>query len=115
MGSVDANEMALAAGAATGVQFAPVTGEQLEFALQSADLRHHDGYAVRLKGVNALPSEGFADRQQVEALVRLPHHLVMLVGQAWLPEGAEVTPDHEHDDHAWWPPAIDDWPPAGLA
>ena len=31
---VDANEMAVAAGAATGVQFAPVTGEQLEFALQ---------------------------------------------------------------------------------
>jgi starch synthase len=31
---VDANEMALAAGAGTGVQFAPVTGEQLEFALQ---------------------------------------------------------------------------------
>ncbi len=51
------------------------------------------------------------ERVQVEALVRLPHRLVMLVGQAWLPEGAEVTPDHEHDDHAWWPAAIDDWPP----
>ena len=43
------------------------------------------------------------ERVQVEALVRLPHRLVMLVGQAWLPEGAEVTPDHEHDDYAWWP------------
>lgn len=31
---VDANEMALAAGAGTGVQFAPVTGEQLLFAMQ---------------------------------------------------------------------------------
>ena len=51
------------------------------------------------------------ERVQVEALVRLPHRLVMLVGQAWLPEGAEVTPDHEHDAHAWWPAAIDEWPP----
>ena len=32
-----------------------------------------------------------------------PHRLVMFVGQAWLPEGAEVTPDHEHDAYAWWP------------
>ena len=51
------------------------------------------------------------ERVQVEALVRLPHRLVMLVGQAWLPEGAAVTPDHEHDAHAWWPAAIEDWPP----
>jgi hypothetical protein len=32
-----------------------------------------------------------------------------------------VTPDHEHDAYAWWPAAIDDWPPrptsrcAGMA
>jgi 8-oxo-dGTP diphosphatase len=45
-----------------------------------------------------------------EALVRLPHGLVMFVGQAWLPEGAEVTPDHEHDAYAWWPSDIDQWP-----
>jgi 8-oxo-dGTP diphosphatase len=51
------------------------------------------------------------ERVQCEALVRLPHKLVMFVGQAWLPEGATVTPDHEHDDYAWWPAAIDDWPP----
>jgi len=51
------------------------------------------------------------ERVQVEALVRLPHRLVMLVGQAWLPEGAQVTPDDEHDAHAWWPASIDDWPP----
>ena len=50
------------------------------------------------------------DRAQGEALVRLPHHLVMFVGQAWLPDGAEVTPDHEHDAHAWWPPDPADWP-----
>ena len=50
------------------------------------------------------------ERVRGEALVRLPHQLVMFVGQAWLPEGAEVTPDHEHDAHAWWPADIDDWP-----
>jgi 8-oxo-dGTP pyrophosphatase MutT (NUDIX family) len=51
------------------------------------------------------------ERVRGEALIRLPHLLVMFVGQAWLPAGAEVTPDHEHDAHAWWPAAIDRWPP----
>jgi ADP-ribose pyrophosphatase YjhB (NUDIX family) len=51
------------------------------------------------------------ERVRGEALIRLPHRLVMFVGQAWLPAGAEVTPDHEHDAHAWWPAAIDRWPP----
>jgi 8-oxo-dGTP diphosphatase len=49
-------------------------------------------------------------RVRAEALIRLPHRLVMFVGQAWLPEGAEVTPDHEHDAFAWWPAEIDRWP-----
>ncbi len=47
----------------------------------------------------------------IEALVLLPSEVVLLVGQAWLPKGAVVRPDHEHDDHAWWPPEIGDWPP----
>src|SRR4051812_20810612 len=50
------------------------------------------------------------ERLQVEALVRLPHDLVMLVGQAWLAPGAEVTADAEHDEHAWWPRDVADWP-----
>jgi len=50
------------------------------------------------------------DRLRVEALVRLPHDLVMFVGQAWLAPGTEVTPDHEHDAHAWWPRDVADWP-----
>jgi 8-oxo-dGTP diphosphatase len=52
------------------------------------------------------------ERVRGEALVRLPHQLVMFVGQAWLAEGAdaEVIPDHEHDAFAWWPRAIDEWP-----
>ncbi|HEU4974492.1 MAG TPA: NUDIX domain-containing protein [Baekduia sp.] len=49
-------------------------------------------------------------RVQAEALVRLPHNMIMFVGQAWLAEGAEVTPDEEHDAYAWWPAEIDDWP-----
>jgi 8-oxo-dGTP diphosphatase len=51
-----------------------------------------------------------AERVQGEALVRLPHRLVMFIGQAWLPVGAAVTPDHEHDAYAWWPADIDAWP-----
>ncbi len=51
------------------------------------------------------------ERIQAEALVRLPQQLIMFVGQAWLPDGAEVTPDHEHDAFDWWPAAIEAWPP----
>ncbi len=50
------------------------------------------------------------ERLAIEALVSLPSGLVMLVGQAWLPEGAEVERDAEHDAHAWWPPEPEDWP-----
>src|SRR3954470_386465 len=50
------------------------------------------------------------ERVQAEALVRLPHHLVMFISMAWLPEGAEVTPDDEHDEYAWWPADIAQWP-----
>jgi 8-oxo-dGTP diphosphatase len=49
----------------------------------------------------------------VEALVSLPNRMAMLIGQAWLPEGAEVTRDHEHDEHAWWPADPADWPAEG--
>jgi ADP-ribose pyrophosphatase YjhB (NUDIX family) len=50
------------------------------------------------------------ERVRAEALVRLPHQLVMFIGQAWLPAGAEVVPDHEHDAHAWWPADVGAWP-----
>jgi len=55
------------------------------------------------------------ERVRGEALIRLPHRLVMFIGQAWLPSGAEdaVRPDHEHDAYAWWPREISDWPPEG--
>ena len=53
------------------------------------------------------------ERVRGEALLRLPQKLIMFVGQAWLAEGAEdaVTPDHEHDEFAWWPREIAEWPP----
>jgi 8-oxo-dGTP diphosphatase len=53
------------------------------------------------------------ERVRGEALLRLPHRLVMFVGQAWLADGVAeaVTPDHEHDQFAWWPREIDEWPP----
>jgi ADP-ribose pyrophosphatase YjhB (NUDIX family) len=50
------------------------------------------------------------ERLTVEALVSLPNRLAMLVGLAWLPEGAEVTADAEHDAHAWWPADPGAWP-----
>lgn len=50
------------------------------------------------------------DRLAVEALVSLDSGLVMLIGQAWLPAGAKVERDAEHDAHAWWPPEPDAWP-----
>jgi 8-oxo-dGTP pyrophosphatase MutT (NUDIX family) len=57
-------------------------------------------------------------RVRGEALLRLPHDLVMFVGQAWLADGAEdaVEPDSEHDAYAWWPAEVERWPPeAGEA
>jgi 8-oxo-dGTP diphosphatase len=51
-----------------------------------------------------------AERVQGEALIQLPHKMVLFIGQAWLPAGAEVVPDHEHDAYAWWPADVDAWP-----
>jgi hypothetical protein len=50
------------------------------------------------------------ERLTIEALVKLPSGLVSLVGVAWLGEGAQVTPDEEHDDFAWWPREPERWP-----
>jgi 8-oxo-dGTP diphosphatase len=50
------------------------------------------------------------ERLSVEALVCLPNRMAMLIGQAWLPDGAEVTRDPEHDEHAWWPADPAAWP-----
>jgi 8-oxo-dGTP diphosphatase len=52
------------------------------------------------------------ERVRGEALICLPQKMVMFVGQAWIAAGEEdaVRPDAEHDEYAWWPREIDDWP-----
>jgi ADP-ribose pyrophosphatase YjhB (NUDIX family) len=51
-----------------------------------------------------------AARLSVEALVRLQSGIVLLVGVAWLADGAAVAPDDEHDEYAWWPADVERWP-----
>jgi len=51
-----------------------------------------------------------AQKLRIEALGLLPTQIAMLIGQAWLPEGATVNPDDEHDAFAWWPEDVDRWP-----
>jgi 8-oxo-dGTP diphosphatase len=53
------------------------------------------------------------ERLRIEALVLLPSGLALLIGQAWLADGATVAPDHEHDEFAWWPPDLSEWPAEG--
>jgi 8-oxo-dGTP pyrophosphatase MutT (NUDIX family) len=48
-----------------------------------------------------------------EALVRLPSEVVLLIGMAWLEDGATVVPDPEHEEFAWWPGDVKQWPPEG--
>ena len=50
------------------------------------------------------------ERLSVEALIRVPSGMALLVGLATLPAGAEVTPDAEHDEFAWWSADPSDWP-----
>jgi len=52
-----------------------------------------------------------AERVSVEALVMLPSEVVLLVGQAWLAADAAVVADSEHDEYAWWPAEVEQWPP----
>ena len=48
----------------------------------------------------------------MRAVVRNPSTMVLVVGVAWLPEGADahLVMDEEHDEHAWWPANPADWP-----
>lgn len=52
------------------------------------------------------------ERLSVRAVVRNPSTMVLIVGVAWLPDGAEddLVMDEEHDEHAWWPADPADWP-----
>jgi 8-oxo-dGTP diphosphatase len=51
-----------------------------------------------------------ADALSVEALIALPNGMNMLVGLATVPDGCDPVPDSEHDEWAWWPADISDWP-----
>jgi ADP-ribose pyrophosphatase YjhB (NUDIX family) len=46
----------------------------------------------------------------VEALVALPTGLVSLVGLATVPADATPVADEEHDESAWWPADVAQWP-----
>jgi ADP-ribose pyrophosphatase YjhB (NUDIX family) len=50
------------------------------------------------------------ETMSVEALVTMPSGLAALVGLATVPAGARAVPDAEHDELAWWPADVDDWP-----
>ena len=50
------------------------------------------------------------ERLSVEALLGLPNGIAMLVGIATVPDAAEPVPDDEHDEWAWWPADVDQWP-----
>jgi 8-oxo-dGTP diphosphatase len=50
------------------------------------------------------------ERLSVEALVGLPNGMTMLVGLAIVAAGAQPVPDAEHDDWAWWPADVEEWP-----
>lgn len=49
-------------------------------------------------------------RVRGEVLLMLPQRMAMFIGQAWLPEDAEIVPDDEHDAWTWWPADVDEWP-----
>ena len=46
----------------------------------------------------------------IEALVRLPNGLAMVVGLATVADASEPVADDEHDEWAWWDPDPDRWP-----
>jgi 8-oxo-dGTP diphosphatase len=50
------------------------------------------------------------DALSVEALIRLPNELVMLVGVATVADDCNPVPDAEHDEWAWWPENPAGWP-----
>jgi starch synthase len=54
---VDANEMALAAGAGTGIQFAPVTRQNLEFAIARAVVLRRDRALWRRMQARAMATD----------------------------------------------------------
>jgi ADP-ribose pyrophosphatase YjhB (NUDIX family) len=50
------------------------------------------------------------DQLTVEALIRIPSGMVMLVGLARVADASGLVMDDEHDEHAWWPADPQQWP-----
>ena len=50
------------------------------------------------------------DELRVEALIRLPNGMAMLVGLATVAADSEPIPDDEHEEFAWWPASVSSWP-----
>jgi ADP-ribose pyrophosphatase YjhB (NUDIX family) len=50
------------------------------------------------------------DRLTVEALAALPTGLIAIVGMATVADDAQPVPDAEHDEFAWWPADVTQWP-----
>jgi 8-oxo-dGTP diphosphatase len=50
------------------------------------------------------------ERLSVEALVALSNGMTMVVGLATVADDAAPVPDSEHDEWAWWPSEVEQWP-----
>jgi 8-oxo-dGTP pyrophosphatase MutT (NUDIX family) len=53
------------------------------------------------------------ERLNVQALLLTQNNSVALLGEAWLAPGAKIEMDDEHDEFAWWPVNVADWPREG--
>ena len=51
------------------------------------------------------------EQLRIEALVALANGLTMVVGLATVADDAVPAPDSEHDEWAWWPSDVEQWPP----
>ena len=97
---------ALARGPARGVAVASGRG-----AGRSAPAARSTSARARPRRSRASSCEEWSvepERLTVEALVRLPHGMVMVVGARLAGRRApRSTPDDEHDAYAWWPADVD--------
>ena len=50
------------------------------------------------------------ERLSVEALVALANGMTMVVGLATVSDDSVPVPDAEHDEWAWWPAEVAEWP-----
>ena len=46
----------------------------------------------------------------IKALIRTPNRLTILIALAWVSGDAQPVLDVEHDEFAWWPAQVTEWP-----